>query len=449
MVTKQWAGRDRPNGHKLLPATVNQINQINQINQSQAAQSSLSRRIMVIWLLGIVILLPLDILKLPLNTTLVDCWILLGLPYFWLSFMRTHHIMSFSYTAAIWLVLVGSFASTFAAPAPSNSLVVILKEVYIFIWFVTVTAVLARLNARDYRRILIVWSGIVFLHGLIIMAQFLSPDFWRFSVKLAAGNLNDFETYRPTGLFANANWAAFFQLLGFVPLLLARPAKKVAMTLGLVLLATMLVTGSLGATIAFLAGLTVVILIIALSGHLVLVAKTLGQLALILLLLGALFFVVISLNQRYQTHLEHIFLGRAERSSEGRFHLWQRGFDALVEHNVLIWGIGPENFREVDVKGKQLHNDFIAFSVERGLLGVLGLILFAAIAVSRATYMVLLANRDPDRARLMVVVFLGAITAVIVESLTHQSFHFREMWVVLAFQEATLFKMMTPEVDVK
>jgi O-antigen ligase len=93
----------------------------------------------------------------------------------------------------------------------------------------------------------------------------------------------------------------------------------------------------------------------------------------------------------------------------------------------------------------QLHNDFLAFSVERGLLGTLGLVLFATLAVSRAAYMLLLGNKYPDRAQLAVVVFLAAMIAAMVESLTHQVFHFRELWLVLAFQEAMLYKMTTSE----
>jgi len=118
-----------------------------------------------------------------------------------------------------------------------------------------------------------------------------------------------------------------------------------------------------------------------------------------------------------------------------------------LDHSAFLWGVGPENFRVVDpeIRNNQLHNDFIAFLVERGLLGALGLLLFATIAVSRAAYMVLICNKYPDRSQLAAVVFLGAIIAATVESLTHQVFHFRELWLVLAFQEALLFKMKTSE----
>jgi hypothetical protein len=418
----------------------------NTIDPSEAGQSSLLRWLILIWLLGTLVLLPVDLINLPLNMALVDCWILMALPVLWISFVRGHYIISVPYTIAMWLILIASFASTFAAPDPKNSLVVILKEVYAYVWFVTLVAVLARLNARDLRRVLVVWTGMVFMHGLVIVGQFLSPDFWRLTASLADKS-TEFDIYRPSGLFVNANSAAFFQLLGFVPLVLASPSKKVAMILGVLLLPTMLLTGSMGATIALTAGLIIAVIAVSLSGYLASVIKVSVQLAVVVSLLGGAFYFIASQNERYQEHLERILVGRSEKSSSGRFDLWQRGLDAYVEHDVFLWGIGPENFREVDEKmtDNQLHNDFLAFSVERGLLGTLGLGLFAVIAAGRAAYLVLISHKYPDRASLAVVVFLGAIVAAMVESLTHQVFHFRELWLVLALQEAMLYRMTAPE----
>jgi O-antigen ligase len=244
-------------------------------------------------------------------------------------------------------------------------------------------------------------------------------------------------------LFLNANSAAFYQLLGFVPLMLASPSKNVAMILGAVLLPTMLLTGSMGATLSLLTGMAVAITAIVLSGHLLLIIKIFVRVGIALVLLSGIAYFIISHNERYQHHFDQIFLGRAEKSSGGRFDLWQRGYDAYVDNDVFLLGVGPENFREVDPtqKDNQLHNDFLAFSVERGLLGLLGLALFVIVAASRATYMILLANKYPDRATLAVVVFLAAIVATVVNSQIHQMFHFRNLWAVLALQEALLFKM--------
>jgi hypothetical protein len=48
-----------------------------------------------------------------------------------------------------------------------------------------------------------------------------------------------------------------------------------------------------------------------------------------------------------------------------------------------------------------------------------------------------------------VVVFIAALMAILVESLTHQIFHTREMWLVLALLEAVLYKMITSEYGIE
>jgi len=279
-----------------------------------------------------------------------------------------------------------------------------------------------------------------------MLAQFIWPDLYRLTTGLG-GKSVIFDHFRPSGLFmsekaGSANKAALFQLLGFVPLVLARPSEGMAIVFGIVLLASILVTGSMGTTIAFAAGLLVtVVAVTALGKHVILIRNYFVRLVIALSFLGGLLFFVISNNQSYQDHFESVMVGRADRSSEGRFALWQRGLQVILDRNVFMWGVGPENFRVVDEQAKQLHNDLLAFGVERGLLGVLGLVILGAIAASRAFYMLQMYRKCPQRAGLVVVVFLAAIVAILVASLTHQVFHSRELWLVLASQEAMLFKM--------
>ena len=63
----------------------------------------------------------------------------------------------------------------------------------------------------------------------------------------------------------------------------------------------------------------------------------------------------------------------------------------------------------------------------------------------RAISILQISGKASERARLEVVVFLAVIIATMVESLTHQLFHTRELWLVLALQEAVFFKMITSE----
>lgn len=435
-MTGQTAWRNR---NKLLA---------NNIDFSEVEQTSWSRQIKIIWLAGMLVLLPFDMINMPLNMIMMDYWVLAGLPVFWLSFFRKKQIVNLTYMVPMWLILLGSLASILVAAVPKNGLIVILKEAYIFIWFITLTAVISKLHPRDFRHILVIWGATVLLHGVLIIVQFFSQDFFQFTAKLA-GKTIDYELYRASGLLINPNKAAFFQLLGFVPVMLASPSKKIRVTLGLILLLSILATGSMGATIAFVVGFMVAVMVIFMSGYFNVIFKFFVQIAIILTIIGGSIFIIGIQNEHQQKHFEHIIFGRSDRSSEGRFNLWQRGIEVFTNHDVFLWGIGPENFREVAGRDKQLHNDVFAFTVERGLVATLGLVLFGIIAASRAVYIFLICNKFSSQARFIFVVFLAAMAGTIIESLTHQTFHFRELWVVLAFQEAILYQMATSENNMK
>jgi hypothetical protein len=415
-----------------------------------AKNHSFSRHIIVIWLGGMLVFLPVKVFQFPSNLELVDLWVVLALPFFWLSFIlgdRTR--ISMAYTFPILLILIGSFASTIAAPNATRSLIVILKEIYLFVWFMTLATLISSLDTKDLRRILYIWLGVVVLHGLLIIAQFLLPEIWRITTSFA-GQQTAYVHFRPSGLFisekaGDANKAAFFQLLGFVPLILAKPSKRIAIISAVVIFSSLLATGSMGTTTAFLVGLVTAIFTISIFDRkLIFIKKYLVRIVIAVSLLIGLFSIVLSQNQGYKEHFQKIIAGRAEKSSGGRFGLWQRGLDVFIEHNVYIWGVGPENFREVDPSGNdnQLHNDLLAFTIERGLIATIGLILFAIVAVSKAVQLLLMyRSRYPQNIGLIAVIFLAIFAAMLFVSITHQIFHARELWLVLALQEAVVFNV--------
>lgn len=396
--------------------------------------------------MGTFALLPVQMINLPLQMDLVDAWMLAVLIIFWTGFIfgrQTLIKLSAPYMVAMWLILVASLASTFAAVDRFGSGVVVLKEVYLFAGFITLATLLSGLSARNFRFVMSIWLATVVLHGMLIVAEFLFPELFRF-ISGSAGYSVDYETYRPSGLYisskaGNANKAAVFQLIGFVPLVLARPSRRIATVLGTLLLASILATGSMGTTSALLVGTVVAIMAIAAMGkHLVFITKLFVQSLIAVTVVGGILLFVVGNNPIYQDHFESIIVGRAEKSSEGRFTLWERGLETLQESETLVFGIGPENFRDVDVLEKQLHNDLLAFSVERGVFGVLGLVLLAGVAISRSVLLLQIGCKSPQQVGLSSVVFLGTFVAVLFVSLTHQVFHAREIWFVLATQEAML-----------
>lgn len=421
------------------------------IELSSKNQSSFSMRIMVMWMSVLMLLLPVKIFQFPFNIELSDFWILMGLPVIWLLFLLENRPIGFPYFVPMWLILIISIISSLFALNKIDGLITILKEAYLYVLFVTVTTILSTISERDFRRIVFIWSGVVILHGLLIIAQSLLPDLWRMTTHFS-GKEETWKVYRPSGLFAdpdkagNANKAAYFQLLGFVPLLILKPSKKVAVPLGLLLLASIFVTGSMGALSALSGGVMLIVITIAVlkQQYLVVITKILGLSIVGALIFGGLFYILVNQNQVYADRLETIVHGRAEKSSESRFSLWSSGIEIFFDSNVPIWGVGPQNFKAIDELNRtQLHNDLLAFLVERGWIGALSLIIFGVTVVSRTIYLLLIHNQYPGHPPFEVMVFLGAFGATLVESVTHQIFHTQQLWLVLALQEAIIFRMLT------
>jgi O-antigen ligase len=284
------------------------------------------------------------------------------------------------------------------------------------------------------------WIGVVTLHGLVTVMQFLAPDFFRMMQTLVT-SYGELDLYRPSGLFKNANAASFFQLMGFVPLLLLRPQKPVAFGLGVFLCLSIVATGSLGATAAFFLALGISVAAISVAGGFRKMIQTLAVLAVTATFVGGLF--AFAIYPDYIERLRYTYLDRAQGSAQGRFYLWERGL-AILTRQAPLWGIGPDAFPEVDIRGTYLHNDLLAFLVERGLLGASGLVLLGGTAALKAWQMLKLFQRNPDQVGAAGLIFLAALGGIALYSQTHQIFHDRSLWLVLAFQEVILARYRKP-----
>ena len=297
-------------------------------------QQPLATRLTVAWLLITLALLPIKFVMLPHNVILVDFWIAVAMGVFWLAFlMGRQTIIINPYFAAMWLILVGSVISTFASPSATRSLIVVVKEMYLFAWFVTMTVMLSRLSKSNLRLFLLVWLITVLLHGLVIIAEFVSPSLWH-TISEFGGQPVTHDNYRPSGFFitpkaGNANKAAFFQILGFLPLILTSRSKRITVALGIVLFCSILATGSMGATIAFGCGLLVgVMALVIQSKDLALVVRTITQLLFAVVIIGSL--LLFAMDDTNKRHFQDIIFGRAEKSSGGRLDLWQRRLGSCI-----------------------------------------------------------------------------------------------------------------------
>ena len=112
-----------------------------------------------------------------------------------------------------------------------------------------------------------------------------------------------------------------------------------------------------------------------------------------------------------------------------------------------LLGIGPGNSASLTMgladrerpdsyRSKEAHSDYLAFAIERGPLGIVGLLgllaaLFAQVAVywraSRRT-----SGGAPRRARLWTAAMLAVLAGSVVHSLVIEKLHFRHYWLFIA-----------------
>ena len=354
--------------------------------QSPGLLTPALRFVVVIYLLGMVILSVEQFLVLPSNLASVDFWNLLFLPVCWLYLVHKRQAVRFPYALGMWFILLGSFIGTFSSTNPLASILFITKEVYLYVLFVTLVSVFASLEPGLVRRILLVWLTVAVLHGALLVAEFILPNFYGFMISVLGriGFVDSRYLGRPAGLWDDPVWAALFQLMGFMPLLLVGLRRELSLFLGMVLLLSILATASLGALTSLLGASVVAVFVLLLMGtHL----KSLAWLAAILTLAAGLFIITISQFPDVLASLQHLTTDRAAHTTGERLHLWGGGTAVLFSQKAIL-GVGPDNYRDF-LENKTLHNDTLEFGVERGVIGLLGLALLGGEALNSAVKILL------------------------------------------------------------
>ena len=149
----------------------------------------------------------------------------------------------------------------------------------------------------------------------------------------------------------------------------------------------------------------------------------------------------------------HSYIGRMSSSGAARGQIWHRLEETYAKSPL---GIGPKNSSEQTVsigererpnsfRSKEAHQDYLAFAVERGPLGLVGLLL----GTGQAIAMVIRGRRRLE-ARLgssaaggaLWAAFTGALVGSTVHSLVIEKLHFRHFWLFLAMAAAMCLEEM-------
>ena len=397
-----------------------------------------------------VALLPLLVPRGPGNTAPADLFAALFLVLALLALVQRGRRLQVPAPGAIALILAGSLVALALGGQPAIGLLTLLVDAYLLLLLVTIPNHLSGERAeRLLRLLLIVWTVAALAWAALLLAGYfhLLPQGIEQLLKVRA------DSRRGAGASRNnPNLAASYMLISFFVLLASpwprgRPLRLLAAGW---LLWAMLVTGSLGGLLGLVAGCAAWALGVYLrGGGTAGQARGLAGVALLLAALGLAGLVVAAgvpqpsladvstVSQQAKGGTLGNSVGRADKSFTGRLALWS---EAVVKAGPrAIVGVGPgEAKSELEISNgsvnrktgtlttHSLHSDFLGFLIERGILGLAGLLLLYA-ALARRAGRVLVAGR---RRGIGVAALGAAVVANAADSLFHETFHFRHVIVL-------------------
>lgn len=334
---------------------------------------------------------------LPLNLAIVDAVILYVMLVAVTNMPRLRNGPLNTFRACapwLWMIAVGSVVGMFSTVHLGASVLQFTRDFYAYGVFF---AVLAWLILKPDT-----WSamatGVFAIAGICALVTFVQTDL------------------RPSGTFLNPNYAGHFMAMSLVLLVAVRArVGRAWLLLVPLLLAGVLRTASFGGIVMLAGGVCVLVWVGAKrlspgTRHLV---RALLVAVFAFIALSGVVTNVLASNEATQSGLGE---NRLDKSSTGRLERWSVGLQIAAEHP---FGIGPggAQYEAAALGEHELHNDPLAYLVERSVVGLVGLVGFV----------IVLWRRMPRSGAARVL--LGI---VMVGSLVRETLNYRHVWIILA-----------------
>lgn len=360
--------------------------------------------------------------------------IVIGLAIFWGQRTRLRVPLGLSYL----LVLLGGVLALTQSVAPSQAALAIAQDAYLFIWFLVIANLILDTGGRAARLVAIVWAATGVMMALVLWLPTLNFPESNSPVVFGYEMVDPFG--RSEGTFRDPNLAGNYLVVSlFVMWASPRPRTLTAkLLLTPLFLLGIYATESITALAAVVGGAVAAALLGILSRSGARVGATLSIVAIGLGVVAILPPDAIVEGSRATKELgeTEVFsdsVGRAGTSLGVRAQRWE---DALQDFgsNILI-GIGPSTADEAlairnEPLSGELHMDYLASLIERGILGFLGVMSLFAVCLFwsvRAAAGRRVLGRDWHPAALG-----GAMVAVLMSAISLETLHFRHVWLLFA-----------------
>lgn len=399
-----------------------------QLTLYRTSQASENRDQIGFWLSVLLLcLLPIEQMRFPFNFKPSDLTLVLLTLYGLLKSWQTHQRLDFPLLLPLWLILFSSSVATLIGFAHLDSIIAIVQEIYIFVWFIILTNVLRTFPLSDLDRLMKTWSVIACLESVTTLMGMLriGPSmFYRSGYEQATT-----EFIRATGTYDNSNSVAVYISVSFFVLLATSWPIWLRSMLGVWLLAGMFGTGSNGALLSTFGSLVLLILVYSNLQNRrdvkLLVAVTGIGAGIVIAVLFMLGFSSSLLSEFALGTSEPLLvqtLGRLSHSATSRFDILAWAWETYRRHP---WGTGPNSF------GSGLHNDYAAFLFERGPLGIIAWLWMIVATLLRPLQV---SNQLVNGHQRWQVLVLGAgFLACAVNAFSHEVSHMRQVWLLMVF----------------
>lgn len=391
-----------------------------------------------LYLALIICLIPVVVPSGPARLAFVDGVIVLGLAAFAILFLTRREPVLIPFMAPVLMITIGSLAAVVNAESPSAAFLTMAQDAYLFLWFIMLVHLL---RDRDLTPIQLTWiwvGNIIALVGIIIV--------------LTQGHQSLLDIVKPRGkraygTFYDPNMFAGYLVMSlFFVLSMGRRFPWLLRWGSILLMSVCIVaTKSNGGMLSMIIGLAVWAMMRAWTRRVPAVAMAASALLVLSLGLGAVWLnagIGVGAAQLNEFS-NNSFLARAGHSSAGRFTIWNNLQETYARSPL---GIGPGNSRWLtlsiedrlrpnSLQAKEAHNDYLAYAIERGPLGLLGLLALLGSAFRKLGAAA--RRRDesdvtPDTTGPLVAAMTGALVASAVHALTIEVLHFRHFWMLMA-----------------
>ncbi len=391
-----------------------------------------------LYLALIVCLIPIVVPSGPARLAIVDAVIVLGLIAFAIAFLIRREGVRVPFMAPVLMISVGSLAAVINAESPPAAFLTMGQDAYLFLWFIMLVHLL---KDRDLTPVQVTWivvANVIALLGIVLVVQ---------QGNMALADIVKPRGKRAYGTFYDPNmFAGYLVMSMFFVLGMGRRLPLFVRWGSLGLMALCIVaTKSNGAMLSLLVGLAAWLAARAWTLRIPAPVVLAGGLLIATLGLGAVWLnagVGLGASQ-LSAFQNNSFLARAGHSSAGRFTIWRNLQDTYARSPL---GIGPGNSRYLtlsiqdrlrpnSLQAKEAHNDYLAYAIERGPLGLLGLLVLFGSAFGKLGAAARRREEEaaaPDSMGPLVAAATGALAASAVHALTIEVLHFRHFWMLMA-----------------